>query len=198
MRIAVLGTGPFAVPMFAALLDSRHEITALITRPTPPPKGREKSPPNPMRDLAECRDLTIHSPDSINSDEGMAILRQLAPDLLVVCDYGQILSPEALSVPPQGGINLHASLLPKYRGAAPIHWALLNGERETGVSVIHMTPRLDGGPILVQRATAIGAGETQPELEQRLASMGVEAVQEAIAQLEQWDRTSPIGALQDT
>jgi methionyl-tRNA formyltransferase len=198
MRIAVLGTGPFAVPMFAALLGSRHEITALITRPTPPPKGREKSPPNPMRDLAESRGLTIHSPDSINSDEGVAILRQLAPDLLVVCDYGQILSPQALSVAPLGGINLHASLLPKYRGAAPIHWALLNGERETGVSVVHMTPRLDGGPILVQQATTIGVEETQPELEQRLASIGVEAVQEAIAQLEQWDRTSPIGALQDT
>jgi methionyl-tRNA formyltransferase len=198
MRIAVLGTGPFAVPTFSALLDSRHEITALITRPTPLPKGREKLPPNPMRDLAESRGLTIHSPDSINSGEGVAIVRQLAPDLLVVCDYGQILSPEALSVAPLGGINLHASLLPKYRGAAPIHWALLNGERETGVSVIHMTPRLDGGPILVQKATAVGGDETQPELELRLANIGVAAMQEAIDMLEQWDRTSSIGTSQDT
>jgi methionyl-tRNA formyltransferase len=197
MRIAILGTGPFAVPMFAALLDSRHETLALITRPTPPPKGREKSPPNPMRDAAERRGLAIYTPQSINSDEGVAILRQLAPELLVVCDYGQILSPNALSVAPLGGINLHASLLPKFRGAAPIHWAILNGERETGVSVIHMTPRLDGGPILVQRETAIGAGETQPELEQRLAAIGVGAVQEAIDMLEKWDRTSPIGTLQD-
>jgi methionyl-tRNA formyltransferase len=183
--------------MFAALLASRHEVAALITRPMPPPKGREKSPTNPMRDLAESRGLSLHTPDSINTEEGLAVLRQIAPDLLAVCDYGQILSPEALSIAPLGGINLHASLLPKYRGAAPIHWALWNGERETGVSVIHMTPRLDGGPILVQRVASIGDEETQPELEQRLAAIGVSAVQEAIDMLEKWDRTSSIGTPQD-
>jgi len=193
-----MGTGPFAVPMFAALLDSSHEVAALITRPTPPPKGREKSPMNPMRDIAETRGLTIHAPQSINSDEGLAILRQLAPDLLVVCDYGQILSPDALATAPLGGINLHASLLPKYRGAAPIHWALLSGDRETGVTVIHMTPRLDGGPILLQQSTPIGPDETQPELEQRLATLGIGAVREAIGLLENWDRSSPIGTPQDT
>src|SRR6478672_654673 len=197
MRIAVLGTGPFAVPMFAALLDSHQEVAALITRPTPPAKGRQKSPPNPMSDQAESHGLPIHAPETINGKEGLAVLRQLLPELLVVCDYGQILSPEALSISTLGGINLHASLLPKYRGAAPIHWALLNGERETGVSVIHMTPRLDGGPILVQRAASIGDEETQPELEQRLAAIGKEAVQEAIDMLEKWDRTSSIGTLQD-
>ena len=198
MRIVVMGTGPFAVPMFESLLSSPHEVAALITRPTPSSKGREKSPPNPMRDVAERRGLAIHVPQIINSDEGLAILRELAPALLLVCDYGQILSPEILSTAALGGINLHASLLPKYRGAAPIHWALLNGERETGVTVIHMTPRLDGGPILVQRATPIGPGESQPELEQRLAELGIGAVQEAIDILEKWDRSSMIGALQDT
>src|SRR6478752_638089 len=106
MRIAVLGTGPFAVPMFQSLLDSSHRVAALITRPTPPPKGREKSPPNPMRDLAESYGLPIHTPLSINDEEGLVVLRQLAPDLLVVCDYGQILSPDALATAPVGGINL--------------------------------------------------------------------------------------------
>lgn len=192
-----MGTGPFAVPMFQSLLDSPHEIVALVTRPTPPPKGREKAPPNPMRDVAERRGLAIRAPQSINSEEGLAILQQLAPDLLIVCDYGQILSPDALAIAPLGGVNLHASLLPKYRGAAPIHWALLSGELETGVSVIHMTPRLDGGPILIQKAISISDDETQPELEQRLAELGIGAVQEAIIILEKWDRSSLIGRLQD-
>src|SRR5207248_8468352 len=122
--------------------------------------------------------LPVHAPMSINSEEGKELLRQLGPDLLVVCDYGQILAGDVLALAPLGGINLHASLLPKYRGAAPIQWALLQGEQETGVSVIHMTPRLDGGPILVQQAAAIGLNETQPKLEQRLAALGVGAVQE--------------------
>src|SRR6187399_3108546 len=148
MKLVVLGTGPFAVPMFQSLLDSPHQVAALITRPTPPARGREKAPLNPMRDLATSRGLRIHAPESINSGEGAALLAGLKADLLVVCDYGQILSREVLALAPLGGINLHASLLPKYRGAAPIQWSLLNGDRETGVTVIHMTPRLDGGPIL--------------------------------------------------
>jgi methionyl-tRNA formyltransferase len=197
MRILVLGTGPFAVPMFQSLLDSGCEVSALITRPTPPPKGREKEPANPMRQLAESQGLPVHAPASINSEEGKQLIESLTPELLVVCDYGQILSAEILALTPLGGINLHASLLPKYRGAAPIQWALLNGESETGVSVIHMTPRLDGGPILAVRTMLIGANETHPELEQRLAISGVEAVQEAIHRLENWDRTSPIGTPQD-
>jgi len=197
MRLAVLGTGPFAVPMFQSLLDSPHQVLGLVTRPTPPPRPREKLPPNPMRDEAERGGLAVFTPASINSDEGREVVSSLAPDLLVVCDYGQILSADVLGLVPLGGINLHASLLPKYRGAAPIHWALLNGDEETGVTVIHMTPRLDAGPILVQRRTRIGSEETQAELEARLATLGVEAVHEAIAMLAEWDRVSSIGQPQD-
>jgi methionyl-tRNA formyltransferase len=102
-----------------------------------------------------------------------------------------------LGLVPLGGINLHASLLPRYRGAAPIHWAILNGEYETGVTVIHMTPRLDAGPILAARRTIIGSQETQAELESRLAAIGVEPVHEAIGLLAEWDRISPIGIPQD-
>ncbi|MEX2176362.1 MAG: methionyl-tRNA formyltransferase [Pirellulaceae bacterium] len=198
MRLLVLGTGPFAVPMFQSLLDSQHEIPALVTRPTPALRGRDKAPPNPMRDLATSRGLAVHAPASINSEEGRRLIALLAPDLLVACDYGQILAADVLGLAPLGGINLHASLLPKYRGAAPIHWALLNGEVETGVSVIHMTPRLDGGPILAQRETAIGPEETQPQLEAHLARLGIEPVHEAIAMLDQWDRVSPLGEPQDS
>jgi methionyl-tRNA formyltransferase len=196
MRLLMMGTGPFAVPTFRALLDSPHEVLALVTRPTPPAKGREKASLNPMRDLAEERGLTVYAPDSINTDEAAARLREWNADLFIVCDYGQILSKTALGLAPLGGINLHASLLPKYRGAAPIHWAILNGDAETGISVIHMTPRLDGGPCLVVRSTPIGNEETQPELEQRLSQIGVTAVLEAIDKLAAWDRSSPLGSLQ--
>lgn len=197
MRLVILGTGPFAVPMFQSLLDSSHQVRALLTRPTPPAKGREKGPINPMRELAESRGLSVYSPDSVNSEAGAAMLRELSHDLLVVCDYGQILAREVLAISPLGGINLHASLLPKYRGAAPIQWALLNGESETGVSVIHMTPRLDGGPILAVRSTPIGSDESHPELEERLSQLGVEPVHEAIGKLACWDRKSLLGAPQD-
>jgi methionyl-tRNA formyltransferase len=151
-----------------------------------------------MRALAESRGLAVHAPQSINSDECRELLKQLAPELLVVCDYGQILSSDVLAIAPLGGINLHASLLPKYRGAAPIQWSLLNGDKETGVTVIHMTPRLDGGPILAVLATPIGDNEEHPELEQRLAKLGIEAVHQALAALEKWDRSSPIGSPQDS
>jgi methionyl-tRNA formyltransferase len=192
----MMGTGPFAVPTFRALLDSPHEVLALVTRPTPPAKGREKASLNPMRDLAESRNLPVYAPESINTDEAADWLAEHRADLFVVCDYGQILSKTILAIPPLGGINLHASLLPKYRGAAPIHWAILNGDAETGVTVIHMTPRLDGGPCLAVKRTEIGDEETQPELEQRLAQLGVSAVLEAVDQLAAWDRELPIGTRQ--
>jgi methionyl-tRNA formyltransferase len=196
MRILMMGTGPFAVPTFRALLDSPHDVPALVTRPTPPAKGREKASLNPMRDLAEQRGLPIYAPDSINTEEAAAWLKAQQADLFVVCDYGQILSRDALGLAPLGGINLHASILPKYRGAAPINWAILKGEAETGVTVIHMTPRLDGGPCLVVKRTPIGDEETAPELERRLSEMGVSAVMEAIEQLSNWDRESPLGSRQ--
>jgi len=196
MRIVMLGTGPFAVPTFRWLIEN-HEVPALVTRPTPPAKGREKAPLNPMRDVALERGLPILEPATINAPEAIEAVKGLQPHLLMVCDYGQILSRDALAIAPLGGINLHASLLPKYRGAAPIHWAILSGDQQTGVSVIHMTPRLDGGPILAVRTADIGNEETMSELEHRLAELGVEAVRESIEILAKWDRVSPIGTKQD-
>jgi methionyl-tRNA formyltransferase len=197
MRLLMLGTGPFAVPTFASLLDSNHEIVALVARPVPPPKGRVKSPPAPMRDLAARRGVPILEPQDINAAATRETLAALDFELLVTCDYGQILSAETLASSPRGGINLHASLLPKYRGAAPINWALYHGEVETGVTVLHMTASLDSGPCLVQRRTTIGADEDAVQLESRLAELGVEAVHAALAMLAAWDGRSPLGAIQD-
>jgi methionyl-tRNA formyltransferase len=150
-----------------------------------------------MREAAEVLNIPVIAPESVNSEAAIQALAELRPDLLVVCDYGQILKPAALGVAPLGGINLHGSLLPKYRGAAPLNWAIWNGDHETGVTVIHMTPKLDGGPMLAIRKTPIGYDETAVELEVRLSQMGIEPVHESIALLTQWDRVSTIGAPQD-
>jgi methionyl-tRNA formyltransferase len=122
-------------------------------------------------------------PEDINSPDAHRALAALATDLLVVCDYGQILSPETLALARLGGINLHGSLLPKYRGAAPVNWAIYHGETETGVTVIHMTPRLDAGPCIGQARTPIGPDETAVDLEPRLAQLGAPLVMQAIADL---------------
>jgi methionyl-tRNA formyltransferase len=193
----MMGTGPFAVPTFESLLDSRHDVTALVTRPAAPVKVKQKPPPRPMYDVAVRRGLPVYEPESINDPQAHIALRSLAADLFVVCDYGQILSAQTLSLARLGGINLHASLLPKYRGAAPINWAIYHGEKETGVTVIHMTPRLDAGPALVQRSTPIGPDDDAVVLELRLAQIGVGAVIEAIDMLAAWDGMSPLGQLQD-
>jgi len=179
LRIVVMGTGPFAVPMFHALLHSPHAVVAVVTRPAHAPPGR-RPPPNPMRDAAAAAGVPILAPERINDPDAIAAIKALAPDLLVVCDYGQILSPAALAVAPHGGINLHGSLLPRHRGAAPVQWAILEGDAVSGASVIHMTPALDAGNVIAARETPIGAAETAPELEQRLAALGVDAVLEAI------------------
>ena len=192
-----MGTGPFAVPMFRALVESTdHQTLGLITRPSRQGKSRQ-AVVNPMREAAEQLGVEVRSPEDINSDEGQQLLRDWAPDVLVVCDYGQILSAPMLGLARRGGVNLHGSLLPKYRGAAPVQWALLNGDEETGVTVIHMTPRMDAGPILAARRVTIDPDETHEQLEPRLAKAGVEPVLESLARLEQWDGESPLGAVQD-
>jgi len=197
MRIIIMGTGPFAVPMFESILAAGHDVPVVVTRPLPPPRGRKKPAANPLREAAKQYDLKLLDPADVNAANVVTELADLQADLLVVCDFGQILSPAALGVTPLGGINLHGSLLPKYRGAAPVQWAIINGDATTGVTVIHMTPKLDGGPALCQSEVPIGATETAEELEHRLAALGAPAVIDAIEILAKWDQTSTIGTLQD-
>jgi methionyl-tRNA formyltransferase len=183
LRLVLMGTGPFAVPMFERLLAANRSVLALVTRPDRPVHARGSAVRNPMRELAQKHGLPVFEPADVNSPEARERLAEAEADLFVVCDYGQILSHETLALARLGGINLHGSLLPKYRGAAPIQWAIYHGEAETGVSVIHMTPRLDAGPVLVRRATPIGPTETAAELEPRLAALGADAVDDALALL---------------
>ncbi len=192
-----MGTGPFAVPSFQALLKSSHQVIALVTRPIADP-GRRKDSANPMRDAAVAANIAVQSPANVNDSDFVAWLREQHADLFVVCDYGQILSAECLSTARLGGINLHGSLLPKYRGAAPVQWAVYHGDPVTGVSVIHMTPRLDAGPILAKIETPIGPDETTESLEPRLAALGPKTVLTSIELLDGWDGVSELGERQDT
>jgi methionyl-tRNA formyltransferase len=197
LRMVLMGTGPFAVPSFQRILESDDEVVMVVTRPVPPSVGKAKQPINPVLDLALEYEIRTEAPADINSPESVKMLADIGADLFVVCDYGQILSNQALATAKLGGINLHGSLLPRHRGAAPIQWAILAGDRRTGVSVIHMTPKLDGGPILTERVTEIGPYETSGELEQRLCELGVDAVVDALDQLRFWNGSSPLGHMQD-
>lgn len=179
MRLVMLGTGPFAVPTLRALMASEHQVLLVVTRP---PRGREKGP-SPMGEAARLLGIDVWSPESVNLPDAQARLASLDADLLVVCDYGEILKPDTLAAARLGGINLHGSLLPKYRGAAPVQWAILRGERETGISVIQMTPGLDAGPCLAQQRTTISDDEDAGELEARLAPLGADAVCQVLGKL---------------
>ncbi len=197
MRIILFGTGPFAVPTFTSLVESDHEVVALVTRPILDSGKRRKESENPVRDLCQSYGFPIYDPSSVNEPPFIEQLSELQADLFVVCDFGQILSRPCLSAASKGGINLHGSLLPKYRGAAPIHWAIYHGEIETGVTVFLLTPALDGGPVLTTATLPIGPMETTGDIETKLSQLSIEPVHRAIQMLGPWDGKSPIGTPQD-
>ncbi|HEX4143813.1 MAG TPA: methionyl-tRNA formyltransferase [Pirellulales bacterium] len=172
LRLIMMGTGPFAVPTFRRLLGSGHRVELLVTRPPRALHGKQQADVNPMREVAREAAVPIFEPESVNTDEAREKLVASRPDLLVVCDYGQILKSETIATARLGGINLHASLLPKYRGAAPVQWAVFHGETETGVSVFQLTAGVDAGPLLAIARVVIGSEETAVALELRLSDVG--------------------------
>jgi methionyl-tRNA formyltransferase len=184
MRLVMIGTGPFGVPVFAGLFQTHHEVVALVTKPLEAHGGSRPVPVSPMRDIAHEHGTPIFDPEDINSEEGRAGLLNYGADLLVVCDYGQILSAQTLATARLGGMNVHASLLPKYRGAAPINWAIYHGETETGVSIIRMTPRVDAGPVVAQGRVPINPDETAVQLEKRLAEIAAWLVRRTLDNVE--------------
>jgi len=172
MRLVMMGTGAFAVPTFRALYDTSHTVALLVTQPVREVHDRRRRVVHPMRELALERQTPVIDPENVNTDAARAEIAELEPDLLVVCAYGQILDRQTLGVARHGGINLHSSLLPRYRGAAPINWAIYHGETQTGVTVIHMTERVDAGPCIAQAAIDILPDETAEQLAPRLADAG--------------------------
>lgn len=192
-RIAMLGTGEFALPSFRAIADSSHEIVGLVTQPDRlDAKGRVHL--NVMKEFSVSRGIPVLQPTNINLEENLAQLRALNADLFMVAAYGQILSADVIGVPPRGCYNLHASLLPKFRGAAPIQYAVWEGELETGVSIFKIEPKLDAGPILAMVTTRIGPRETAGELEIRMADLVAPTTLQFLDDLEHGRLT---GTLQD-
>ena len=188
MKVVFMGTPDFAVPCLRALAEGGCEVAAVFTQPDKP-KGRGyKMIPTPVKLAAEEYGIPVYQPLSLrkgeDAEESMRILNDIAPELIVVTAYGLILPKEILELPKHGCVNIHASLLPRYRGAAPINWVLLNGETETGVTSMQMSEGLDTGDMLIKRSTKIGENETYEELYARLSAMGGEVLMDTIKAIE--------------
>jgi len=183
VRIVFLGSGRFAIPSLEALLEAGHEVVGVVTQPDREKgRGQQLAPP-PVKPVAERRGLRVLQPRRVREPEAIAALEELRPELQVVVAYGQILPRQVIDIAPRGTVNVHASLLPRYRGAAPIQWAIARGETTTGVTTMLIDEGLDTGPTLLARETAIGADETAADLEPRLAVLGGQLLVETVAAL---------------
>ena len=184
MRIVFMGTPEFAVASLKRLVEDGHEICGVFTQPDKPKNRGMKLVFPPVKEFALSQGLPVFQPESMKEESAVELLRSLKPELSVVAAYGQILPQEALQVPTLGSINVHASLLPRYRGAAPINWAILNGETETGVTIMHMAKKLDAGDIVTVRRTPIDPNEDAEMLFARLAELGAQLLSETIPLIE--------------
>ena len=185
MRIVFMGTPQAAVPTLRRLLTEGHEVVAVWTQPDRPSGRGNKVSPSPVKEFALAHRLTVHQPQRIKNAEAKQLFASHDVDVAIVVAYGRILPEEFLRTPARGCINVHFSLLPSYRGAAPANWAIVIGEKETGVTTMFIEPTLDTGPILLQRATNIGANETAPELMERLSEIGAELLSETLVRLDE-------------
>jgi methionyl-tRNA formyltransferase len=183
MRIAFMGTPDFAVPSLRALVEAGHTLCGAFTQPDKPKNRGMKLQPTPVKEYCLAEDIPVFQPTKLRDGAALEQLRALAPELIVVAAYGRILPEDILNVPPLGCINVHSSLLPRYRGAAPINWAILNGDRETGVTIMHMAAELDAGDIIAQASTPIDPDETVQALHDRLAALGAALLVETVEKL---------------
>ena len=180
MRVLFMGTPEFAVESLRRLVEDGHTVCGVFTQPD---NRGHKLAFSPVKEYAITENIPVYQPVSMRDGGALDLVRELAPELTVVAAYGKLLPEDILNVPPYGSINVHSSLLPKYRGAAPINWAILNGETETGVSIMYMAKELDAGDVILQKSTPIGAEEDAQSLTVRLAELGAEALSEAVTAL---------------
>ena len=183
MRILCMGTPDFAVSSLKRLVEDGHELCGVFTQPDKPKNRGHKLTPSPVKEYALSQGLEVYQPLKMRDGEAFSVVEQLAPELIVVAAYGKILPEDILNFPKYGSINVHSSLLPKYRGAAPINWAILDGETETGVSIMYMAKELDAGDVILQKTTPIGPEEDALSLTIRLAELGAEALSETVTAL---------------
>ena len=183
MKILFMGTPDFAVPSLAALLDAGHEICGVFTQPDRPKNRGMKLQAPPVKEFALSHDIPVFQPETVKDGAALEQIRSLAPELIAVAAYGRILPEDILNYPQYGCINVHSSLLPKYRGSAPIHWAILNGDKQTGVTIMHMAKAMDAGDIIAQSVTDIDPNETVETLHDRLSEMGATLLLEVVEQI---------------
>ncbi|HEX9060829.1 MAG TPA: methionyl-tRNA formyltransferase [Clostridia bacterium] len=183
MRIIFMGTPEFAVPCLEMLIENKYQVAAVVTQPDKP-KGRGgKMTPPPIKEVALRSGIDVLQPIKVRTLEYAELLRSYKPDLFITCAYGRILTKEVLSIPPLGCINVHASLLPAYRGAAPIQWAVINGEKVTGITTMFTDEGLDTGDMLLSRELKIGDDTIAGELHDQLSVMGAELLKDTLLQL---------------
>ncbi|HEY0077314.1 MAG TPA: methionyl-tRNA formyltransferase [Pyrinomonadaceae bacterium] len=185
MRLIFMGTPEAAVPTLRRCVEDGHEVVAVWTQPDRPAGRGNRLTAPPVKEFALSKGLEVHQPSKIKTDEAFAQFASYEADAAVVVAYGRILPSAFLRAPRRGCVNVHFSLLPKYRGAAPVNWAIVHGERETGVTTMLIDEGLDTGDLLLQRATKIGERETAPELLERLAHEGAELLSETLARLDE-------------
>lgn len=179
-----MGTPDFAVPSLAALLEAGHEVCGVFCQPDKPVgRHQNKLQAPPVKQFALSKDIPVFQPVKLRDGTALAQLKELAPELIVVAAYGRILPDDILALPPKGCINVHSSLLPKYRGAAPINWAVINGDAETGVTIMHMATELDAGDIIDQVSTPIDPDETVEAVHDRLAALGGELLVKVVGEI---------------
>ena len=183
MRILFMGTPEFAVASLKRLVEDGHEICGVFTQPDKPKNRGHKLAFSPVKEYAITQNLAVYQPLKMRDGEAYSIVESLNPELIVVAAYGKLLPEDILNFPRYGSINVHSSLLPKYRGAAPINWAILDGEQETGVSIMYMAKELDAGDVILQKTTPIGDDEDDQMLTTRLAELGAEALSETVVAL---------------
>lgn len=183
MRILFMGTPDFAVASLKRLVEDGHDVCGVFTQPDKPKNRGHKLAFSPVKEYALTKELPVYQPLKMRDGEALAIVEELKPELIVVAAYGKILPEEILNAPKYGSINVHSSILPKYRGAAPINWAILNGEDVTGVTIMYMAKELDAGDIILCRETAIDPDEDALTLTTRLADLGADALSEAVNKL---------------
>lgn len=189
MNVVYMGTPEFAVPPLQAIINANHTVTGVFTQPDKPKgRGYVLTPP-PVKECALQHNIPVFQPKSMKDGEALEILKELNPDVIVVVAFGKILPKDILQLPKYGCINVHASLLPKYRGAGPIQWCVLNGEAETGVTTMLMAEGLDTGDMLLKSVTKIGENETAGQLHDRLSEMGASLITQTLEKLQQGEIT---------
>ena len=189
MKIIFMGTPDFAAASLEALIDSRHEIQAVVTQPDKPKGRKGELTPSPVKVVAEEKGIKVYQPLKVRDEEFVETLRAYNPDVIVVVAFGQIIPLSILKMPKFGCVNIHGSLLPKYRGAAPIQWAVLDGEKETGITTILMDEGIDTGDILLKKTIKIEADETSGSLFDKLMALGAKTILETLDELEKGNLT---------